>query len=294
MYYPIIDSHFHIWDTRILRYPWLDECLVINKPFLLTDYAKALEGIHLDGAVYVEVTSTDALREIEWVTEVAHADPLIRGIVAWCAIEEKENIHAVLEQMAQNPLIKGVRRMLKKAADPKLCISDDYIEGLRLLPQYGFVNDVAVLPSYLPDVYTAMKQCEEVKFVLEHCAEPNIKDNDFASWSKDIERISKLPNAYCKLSGFITKADPANWSAETLRPYIEFVVEKFGFNRVMFGSDWPPIMQVAEMKKWIDTILEVLAGETDENMNAIFNGTASAFFGLTRCEKARCSGAGAE
>ena len=280
MNYPIIDSHFHIWDTKALRYPWLDNRPALNRPFLFQDYVRAMEGLPLEGAVYVEVTSEDYVREVEWVTEQAEENPLIKGIVSWCALEDRQSIRAVLENMQHNPLIRGVRRMLKKAPDPKLCLSTAFIEGIRLLPQYGLVYDMAILPAHLQDVYTMMRQCEDVKIVLEHSAEPDIKGDGFETWARDLARISELPNAYCKLSGFLTKADPKTWKTETLRPYMEFVVEKFGFDRVMFGSDWPPVTQIASLRKWIDIIQEVYVGESSENMCKLFSGTAKGFFNI--------------
>ena len=280
MDFPIIDSHFHIWDINAIRYPWLDNRPALNRPFLFSDYARAMEGQQLEGAVYVEVTSDDYIGEVEWVTEQARENPQIKGIISWCAVEDTQNIQSELERMQKNPLIKGVRRMLKKAPDPKLCLSAEFIEGMRLLPKCGMVYDMAILPAYLEDVYTMMRQCEDVKIVLEHCAEPDIKGGGFEPWARGIAQISELPNAYCKLSGFLTKADPQNWTTETLRPYMELVVERFGFDRVMFGSDWPPVTQVTSLGKWIDIIFEVFEGESSDNMSKLLGGTAKEFFNL--------------
>ena len=214
MNFPIIDSHFHIWDVNALSYPWLDNRVKLNKPYLFADYELETEGLDIEGTVYVEVTSTDYMKEIEWVSGEAKKNVKLKGIISWCPVENKSLIKAELERLSTNSLVKGVRRMLKKDPDPELCLRPSFIEGVRLLPDYGLVYDMAILPGLMDNVYEMLKQCPNVKFVLEHCGEPDIKNNGFEVWSSNISRISALPNVYCKLSGLLTKADSEKWTVE--------------------------------------------------------------------------------
>jgi L-fuconolactonase len=278
--FPIIDSHFHIWDTNILRYPWLDNRGILNKPYLLDDYSKATAGLNIEGMVFVEVSSTDYLKEVEWVSGEAKRNGKLKGIVAWIPLEKGDNVKADLENLCSNPLVKGVRRMIKKEPDIDFCVRQPFIAGMRILPQYDLVYDMAIMTKHMDNAYSMIKQCPDVKFVIEHCGEPDIKNNEFDFWSEKMGKISELPNVSCKLSGFVTKADHHNWQAEELKPYIEFIITKFGFERVMFGSDWPPITQAADIKKWVDVIETALAGEAKENLEKLFYSNAKSFFGL--------------
>ena len=278
--FPIIDSHFHIWDINELRYPWLDNRDALNKPYLFADYEAATGDIEIEGAVYVEVTSTDYIKEVDWVSAQAKKHEKIKGIISWCQLENEAAIDAELIRLSENPLIKGVRRMLKKEPNTELCLTQSFIDGMRLLPKYNLVYDMAILPSLMDNAFKMMQQCPETKFVLEHCGEPDIKNNGFDFWAEKIGRISELPNAYCKLSGFVTKADPNNWTVDDLRPYMEYAVDKFGFDRIMFGSDWPPVTQVSTLYDWIGIIQKVFKGETQSNMEKLFRLTAKSFFSL--------------
>ena len=278
--FPIIDSHFHIWDINNLRYPWLDNRGILNKTYLFPEYQKQFKGWNLEGSIYVEVTSTDYVREADWVSEQAAEYKQIKGIVSWGKVEDR-NFEADLERMQANPMIRGVRRMLKKAENrEELCVSTPFINGMRLLPKYGMIYDMGIVPELMDTACEMMKQCPDVRFVVEHCAEPDIANNGFDYWAKRMTKMSELPNVYVKLSGFLTKVNRERWGIDDVRPYMMHAVERFGCDRVMFGSDWPPVMQVSNIKTWLEICEEVFGGESRENLEKIFGKNAISFYGL--------------
>ncbi len=278
--FPIIDSHFHIWDIDILRYPWLDSRGILNQSYSLAQYKEAMDKWNIEGSIYVEVTSTDYVKEVEYVTEQMKSNGQIKGIISWCPLEKTDIIEEELKRLIKNPMVKGVRRMLKKAGNPKLCLDPGFIEGMRLLPKYNLVYDMGIIPELMDNVYEMMKVCPDTKIVLEHCAEPDIKGHGFDYWAERMEKMAKLPNVYCKLSGFLTKADYENWTIEDLRPYMEHTIKTFGYDKVMFGSDWPPVVQVSNLKTWLDICEEVFKDETEENLRKIFRENAIKFYQL--------------
>ncbi len=278
--FPIVDSHFHIWDLNNLRYPWLDTRGILNNTYLFSDYLKQYDGWELEASVYVEVTSTDYKKEADWVSEQAKTYNQIKGVVSWGKVEDPD-FEADLARMQKNPLIKGVRRMLKKAESrEQLCVSAPFIKGMRLLPKYNMIYDMGIVPEIMDSACEMIRQCPDVKFVVEHCAEPDIKGGGFDFWAEGMTKMSALDNVYIKLSGFLTKADRQKWTVDDLRPYMEYAVEKFGYDRVMYGSDWPPVIQVADIKTWLEICEQVFEGESRGNLEKIFRKNAISFYGL--------------
>lgn len=278
---PVVDSHFHVWDLDHLRYPWLDNRGALNRSYSFEEYLRDAEPWRVDGAVYCECTSVDYRREVQYVIDQAKLHPQIKGAVSWVCLEDAAHIDAELERMRNEPLIRGVRRMLKKAPKPEeLCLSKPFIDGMRLLPKYGLIYDLGIVPCLMEPCYEMMKQCPNTKFVVEHCAEPDILGGGFSEWAKGMEKFSRLPNVCVKVSGFMTHVDPQNWTVDDMRPYFELVIEKFGYGRVMYGSDWPPVNQTANLRVWLGVCEEVLRGEPEENKRRFFRETAVEFYGL--------------
>lgn len=277
----IVDSHFHIWDLEYLRYPWLDNRGILNRSYLFDEYKKSAGKYTIDTAIYCECSGADYRREIQYVSEQAAIHPEIRAAVSWCKLEDKENIIAELERLQADPIVKGVRRLLKKApAREELCLSEDFIHGMHLLPKYDLVYDMGIVPCLLKPCGEMMSKCPETKFVVEHLAEPDPSADDYEEWAKGIDLIAPLPNVSVKISGLTTHIKDENNALAEVRPYFEYALEKFGFERVMFGSDWPPVNQRSSLEKWIDICFEILSGESEENKLKFFRTNALDFYGI--------------
>ena len=87
---------------------------------------------------------------------------------------------------------------------------------------------------------------------------------------------------YCKLSGMVTEASWSSWSADDLRPFVEQVVQWFGPNRLLFGSDWPVLNLASSYQRWIDTVRAAIAQLSTTERERIFAGTAIEAYGLAR------------
>ncbi|UEM23347.1 amidohydrolase family protein [Skermanella mucosa] len=280
--FPIIDSHVHLYDPSVLGYPWMAGVPALNRPHLPGDFTGACGPIPVDRLVFVEVDAApaDRLAEADWVTGLAEADPRIGAIVAAAPLELGSAAEPHLERLAERRLVRGVRRLIQSEPDPEFCLRPDFIEGVRLLPRYGFSFDICVYHGQLAAAVELVRRCPEVRFVLDHAGKPGIRAGLIDRWRTDIEAMAELPNVWCKLSGMATEADHVAWNREDLRPYIDHVIECFGFRRVMFGGDWPVSTLATDYPRWIETVLWATQFCTSADRRRLMRENAAEFYAL--------------
>ena len=280
--FPIIDSHLHVWDPSIIDYPWLVHVPSLQRPFLLQDYNQACGKVAVESMVFLqcEADFSQALKEAQWVQGLAKTEPRIKGIVAWAPIEKGNDCASSLDDLAAIPQVKGIRRILQHEEDPEFCLQPDFVQGLQLLPSYGFCFDICIFHHQMSKVIPMVRQCPEVNFILDHIGKPGIKDRIQEPWKTEIRALSELPNVHCKMSGLVVEADMENWTREDLQPYIDHVLECFGFDRLLFGGDWPVVLQAAEYSEWVDTLDSTLAGCSSEELEKLYRGNARSFYKL--------------
>jgi predicted TIM-barrel fold metal-dependent hydrolase len=203
----------------------------------------------------------------------------VAGVVA-SARPEKEGFRAYIETIAGHPKLKGIRRILHTQPD-ELAQGKLFIENVQSLAGYGLSFDICVLARQLPIAINLVSKCPDVNFILDHCGVPEVNGKILDPWREHILQISKMSNATCKISGLVAYADPATWTAEDLRPYAEHVVESFGWDRVMFGSDWPVCTLAASYKRWVDALLSLTATAGDANQRKLFHDNAIRVYRLS-------------
>lgn len=278
--FPIVDTHLHIWDLSRLRYPWLASVPLLNKDHLIADYRRACGPVAVAKMVFLQCECDFAQfqQEADWVTEVAQVDPRIRGIVPWAPLEKGDAAEADLARLAANPLIKGIRRIIQFEADPEFCLRPDFVRGVQLLPRHGLSFDLCINHRQLANTLKLVKQCPNVRFIMDHIAKPDIKAGLLEPWRAEMRELARCPNVWCKLSGLATEADFAKWTAADLRPYIDHVMDCFGFDRVIFGGDWPVATQATDYPRWVRTVDEALAGASPDELHRLYVRNAEAFY----------------
>jgi L-fuconolactonase len=272
----------HLWDPGRLRYPWLDDLPALNRPFLPADFRAACGPVALRQAVFVECgcRTPQRLKEVRWITGLARRERGLSGIVAAVRLEQGERARADLEVLARNPLVKGVRRLLQGEADPGFCLQADFVTGVKGLAEFGFSFDLCIAHSQLPAVTRLVRQCPGVRFVLDHAGKPPIREQRLDPWRQHLRSLAALPNVWCKLSGLVTEADHAQWTVGHLQPYIAHVVECFGFDRVMFGGDWPVSTLATDYPRWVEALCAAVAGATEDQLKKLFHDNAREFYRL--------------
>lgn len=280
--FPIVDTHVHLWHPKQLRYPWLKDVPNLNRPYLLQDYSDAYQDLNIESIVFVQCDThpDDGLKETTWVTSLAAVEPKIKGIVAWAPLEEGEQVAPFVEKLAEESLVKGLRRLIQ-SEDIDFCIQPNFVKGVKTLSRFNLSFDLCIFHPQLSNAISLVEQCPNVQFILDHIGKPDIKNQLFDPWKQEITKLASFENVYCKISGLVTEADHDSWTPEDLRPYIEHVIEAFSFDRVIYGSDWPVSTLASDFPRWVQTLKEAVSGCSTDELNKLFHDNAIEFYRLT-------------
>ena len=280
--FPIVDTHLHLWEVSRFHYAWLESVPSLQKNHPIDDYRRECGSVQVEKMVFVQCdcAPAQAWGEAEWVTDVARTDPRIRGIVARASLESGAAAEPEIARLTALPLVKGVRRLIQSEPDLEFCLKPDFVRGVQLLPRYGLSFDLCIKHPQLANTINLVRQCPDVRFVLDHIGKPDIAAHHFDPWKHELRELSRMSNVWCKLSGLATEANHVTWTADDLRPYIEHVVACFGFDRVMFGSDWPVSTLATNLPRWVRTVDDVFAGCSSEELAQLYVKVADAFYRL--------------
>jgi predicted TIM-barrel fold metal-dependent hydrolase len=280
----LLDTHQHAWDLRQFPYAWCAGIPALNRSFTVHDYAAAAARLGIAKTLFMEcdVDEPHALDEARHIEALAGAPlgspdgPIIAGIVA-SGRPEREGFRSHLAALAALPHVRGVRRILHTQPD-ELSRSPLFAENLRLLPDLGFTFDLCVLARQLPIAEELVRRCPGVTFILDHCGVPDVKGRAFDPWREHLHRIAAYPNVNCKISGIVAYADPAGWTVDDLRPWVEHVLECFGWDRVVWGGDWPVCTLAATLRQWVEATGALVAGASEDQRARLFHANAERIY----------------
>ncbi|HTG65909.1 MAG TPA: amidohydrolase family protein [Flavobacterium sp.] len=274
----IIDSHQHFWIYEAEKHAWIDDNMkVIRKDFLPEDLKIVYENNGVDGCVAVQADQT--LAETDFLLDLAQKNDFIKGIVGWVDLRAA-NIDNVLKQYSAFPKLKGFRHVVQGEADHNFMLRPDFLNGIAALEKYNFTYDILIFPHQLGAALELVRRFPNQKFVIDHIAKPYIKDRFYDGWATLMKAISKYPNVFCKLSGMTTEADYNNWTPEQIEPYMQLVLEAFGTNRILFGSDWPVCLVAGNYTKTKELVTNFISQLSSEEQAAIMGGNAVKFYNL--------------
>jgi predicted TIM-barrel fold metal-dependent hydrolase len=278
----IVDTHQHLWDKDLFHYAWLEPLPALDRSFRLDDYGQASRLLEIEKTVFVEcdVDESQMMDEALHILRLAD-DPTnrIAGIVA-SGRPEKGGFEAHLEKLAKHPKVKGVRRILHTGPD-EVGMTAKFVENVARLENYGLSFDICVLARQLPVAIHLVSKCPGVSFVLDHCGVPEVKDQRLDPWREEIRELSKFPNVSCKISGLVAYADPANWKPDDLRPFVDHAIQCFGWDRVLFGSDWPVCNLTASYARWVETLRALTHSAGEANQKKLFRENAIRVYRLS-------------
>jgi L-fuconolactonase len=263
----IVDSHVHLWNPAQFRYAWLDGLPALNRAFLPADFSSVSANANVRKMIFVECgcEPTQSLAEVNWISNLAECEQRLKGIVAHAPLETGETVRDNLKKLAANPLVKGIRRNLQGELDTEFCLQPEFLTGVKLLAEFGYTFDLCIRHDQLPMAAKLVRRAPRVTFVLDHFGKPDVSAKKAEPWATNLKMLAALSNVVCKISGLTTEADWKNWQPDDLKCYFETVVEVFGFDRILFGGDWPVATLATSYDRWVETVRENLlfASETD-------------------------------
>jgi L-fuconolactonase len=277
----VVDSHQHFWDLERFRYPWMsDELHAIRRDFGPEDLEPLLVEGGVDRSVVVQATTSTG--ETRYLLELAARTEFVCGVVGWVDLADP-GVGAVVSDLRDGVgghYLVGIRHPVHDEADPDWLLRAEVQRGLREVADAGLAYDLLVRVRELPAALQVAREHAGLRLVIDHIAKPPIREGELDEWSRAMEPFAGLGNVHCKLSGMVTEADWKTWKPSDLVPYVERVLQWFGEDRLMFGTDWPVCLLAASYKRVIGA-LEVALGSLGESARAkIFGGNAVSFYRL--------------
>ena len=276
--FPIVDSHVHLYDPGLLPFSWMKGSPILDKRFDLRSFDEHRGDVVVDKIVFAEVAVDPGhhVQEACWVQSLADADPRLVGMVAHLPLQNGAAVEEDLQIMLRLGTLRGIRRLIQEEPDPNFCLQPGFIEGCRRVGAAGLVVDLCIKHNrgQTASITELVRRCPEVTFVLDHIGKPDIKAGAIASWRAELKTLAALPNIVCKVSGVITEADHASWTKEQIRPCVEHAISTFGFDRVMYGSDWTVGLLTHPYPVWVEMLDEILAGASADELHKFWRGTA--------------------
>jgi L-fuconolactonase len=271
----LVDGHQHFWQWSK---GWFSRPeVLLSRDYLPKDLGPILNAHGIHKTVVVQTSPTTS--ETDFLLELAETSDFIGGVVGWLDLESPQ-FPVELERYRRKPHFVGVRPMLES-------LPDDWIrrprvlDSLSLIAHNGVAFDFLAHTRHLPNIQKVLDRIPTLRAVVDHVAKPEIKVGRMHPWQELIREVALHQNVYCKLSGMVTEADNTSWDVEQLRPYADHVMEEFGTQRLMFGSDWPVCLLAASYEKVLSTTRSLVASRLGTAAeDSVFGGNAARFYHL--------------
>lgn len=294
----IIDTHQHLWDLDKFTLPWVageNEPAVLKRSYVTKDYVEATKGLNVVKAVYMEVDVREDLqvKEAEHVIALSKSDdhPTVAAVIS--GRPASENFKGYITKFKDTPEVKGVRQVLHVPSTPEgFCLGDQFVKSVQLLGELGKSVDLCMRPMELADGAKLAGQCSDTLCIVDHCGNADPKSwlpesrrdgqdvwHDIDTWKRGMEALAKQKNTLCKISGIIARA-PKDWKAADLAPPINFCLDTFGPDRVIYGGDWPVCKVTAPYADWVKSLTEVIANRPRDEQKKLLHDNAVKFYRL--------------
>jgi L-fuconolactonase len=220
--------------------------------------------------------------EAAWVAQLAEREPRIRGMVPWAPLEQGKDARSEVAALARNPLVKGIRRIIQFEPEADFCLQAGFVDGIRLLADFGLHFEFCLKgDDQFRNALILARNCPEVRFVLDHIGKPFIVDGTLEPWKTFMQELAALPNTWCKISGLVNEADLEQWTDRDLKPYIHWAIHCFGWDRVMYGGDWPVSTLASTYPRWVEALARAVQDASVEQQRKLFHDNAVAFYRLS-------------
>lgn len=274
----VIDSHHHLWDLNRFQYNWMPPAPnPLHRDYLPRDFEPLLKKNGVSRTIVIQ--AHHSTEESKFLLDLSENVDFIGGVVVWVDLT-RPGVGKLLDQFMKRAKFVGVRHMLESEEDDSWVIREDVVSGLREVANRGLTYDLLVRPHHLPYIPILAERLPELRMVIDHISKPPVVDGSIEPWASAIADVSTIPGIHCKLSGMVTEADHRRWSVEDLVPYVNHVVEIFGFDRLMWGSDWPVCLLAATYQRVIESALAAVGPVSSADYGKLMGLNAVNFYQL--------------
>ena len=283
---PIVDTHQHLWDVTKFKLAWGKEGDALFVSHLPVDYAKATAGLNVVKSVYMEVDVVPEQQqaEVDCILELikSKTSPTVAAVVSGRP-NAGEAFRKYVAQFKGSPSVKGLRQVLHVESTPAgYSTTPEFLAGVKHLGDLGLSYDFCMRPADLGDCVKVAAECPDTRFILDHCGNAPLLDaKKLETWKKDIAALAAKKNVVCKVSGIPAHAKKGEWTAETFAPAVNHTIEVFGWDRVMFGGDWPVCTLTMTYKEWVGVLKEIVKDKSEGQQKKLFHDNAVTFYGLS-------------
>ena len=281
----IVDTHQHLWDLDRFSLPWTKEEKSLARSFRMSDYLQATKGLNIAQSVYMEVDVAPTQQEAEarYAIELCQRDdnPMAAAVIS--GRPSHERFREYILKFKDSPYIKGLRQVLHVPSTPQgYCLDPKFVRGIQLLGERGLSFDLCMRSGELLDADKLVAQCPHTRFIVDHCGNMSVQETDPARrkpWIEGMRHLADHDHAVCKASGIVASATP-DWTVKQIAPNIQFTLDTFGPDRVMFGGDWPVCTLRATYRRWVEALNEITQERSHAERRKLFHDNAVRFYGL--------------
>jgi L-fuconolactonase len=268
----IVDAHQHFWRYNPRDYAWIDDSMpALKRDRLPADLEPLLRAEGVDRTIAVQACQTTA--ETDWLLQLAETHPFIAGVIGWVDLQA-DDVEARVERAAKHKKLVGVRHVVQSEPDDSFMLRPAFGRGIATLARHGLVYDLLIYPRHLPVASDFVEHFDSQSFVLDHLAKPDIRSRSIDGWARDLLRLARHPNVWCKVSGLVTEADWQRWTPKDLEPYLDIAFDAFGPGRLIAGSDWPVCTLAGDYSRTMAVLRDYLARRTPAERDAVLGGNA--------------------
>ena len=272
----IIDAHQHFWKLDRGDYSWLTpELTLLYQDFLPEHLLPILNNAGVSGSILVQAAPT--VEETNYMLGLAQEHQEILGVVGWVDMDSSKAVEEI-DKLSKHKELVGLRPMIQDIPNIDWMLKETLEPAFNKMIEVGLTFDALTAPEHLPNLLKLLEKFPELTTVIDHASKPNIKNKHIKQWQYDMVNLAKRKNTYCKLSGLVTEASE-DWTIEDLKPYVEVLLETFGPERLIWGSDWPVCLLASTYQKWLEACHKLLA-VSDEDHSLIFGKNAMRAYGL--------------
>jgi L-fuconolactonase len=274
-----LDAHQHFWKFDPLQFKWItDDMAALRRDFFPADLRPLLRSAGFDGSIAVQ--ARQSLEETDWLLELSDEFDFIKAVVGWVDLQSPRLMDQ-LEQFSRHRKFRGVRHVLQDEADDEFMLRADFLRGIEALAQFELTYDLLLFPRHVPIAAGFVRRFPQQRFVLDHLGKPAIRFGTISPWADHLRDLAKSENVWCKLSGMVTEAAWKRWQPSDFTPYLDVVLDAFGPDRVMVGSDWPVCNVSGEYEQTNEIVVRYVEQFSMHEREAILGANCARFYGAS-------------